>query len=144
MTVHGYTATWGTMQHLKPMWDVWKRGGCCSSQNEQRRNIFALFANLVKLQLIIFMVRVWELFSFLQISFSCMVCVLVNCWGFTNGRILLCATNPNILFLSLSEEKKKDSEKTTHIASQMHVHDCWVMPVIPSLIIHTWNSKTVQ
>lgn len=26
MPVHGYRATWGTMQHVKPVWEVWRWG----------------------------------------------------------------------------------------------------------------------
>lgn len=36
-----WIVVWGTMQHAKPMWEVWRQGICCS-QNEQGRKLLLL------------------------------------------------------------------------------------------------------
>lgn len=70
-----WIAVWGTMQHVKPMWEVWKQGICCS-QNEQIGGGLQLgFSCFVKLQLIMFIVR---LSAFFLLAYGAVNCQMLD------------------------------------------------------------------
>lgn len=51
-----WIAVWGTMQHVKPMWEVWRQGICCSQMNKEENCYSFVYTT--------FIVSLFSLFNF--------------------------------------------------------------------------------